>query len=137
MLFVQDPVPAGSSEEEDQEETYEYKELLKNAVDVGGHDIVQVIIWILEIRELSFFLLFLGLVERLREAQRQSGDAVRWMYPRSRLAVFQTEQQVPRAHRQIPTLRKGVCRLVPLCYSFATLNKLDTAFLIRWEVQIV
>ena len=49
MLFVQDPVPAGSSEEEDQEETYEYKELLKNAVDVGGHDIVQVIVRFVEI----------------------------------------------------------------------------------------
>ena len=55
VLFVQDPVPAESSEEEDPEGTYEYKELLKNAVDVGGHDIVQVIIWILEIHELSFF----------------------------------------------------------------------------------
>ena len=84
-----------------------------------------------------FHVFLLGLMERLREAQRQPGDAVRWMYPRSRLEGFQTEQQVPRAHRQIPTLRKGVCRLVPLRYSFATLNKLDTAFLIRWEVQIV
>ena len=58
-----------------------------------------------------FHVFLLGLVERLREAQRQPGDAVRWMYPRSRLAGFQTEQQVPRAHRQ------GVCKLVPLCYN--------------------
>ena len=48
VLFVEDPVPE-SSEEEDPAGTYKYKELLKNAVDINGHDIVQVIVRFVEI----------------------------------------------------------------------------------------